>query len=54
MVAFVRVARELNKDPILEQEEIIVKNISQHKGSLKIRLPKIILSSQMLRDSEDK
>ena len=38
----------------LEQEEIIVKNISQHKGSLKIRLPKIILSSQMLRDSEDK
>ena len=54
VVAFVRVARELNKDPILEQEEIIVKNISQHKGSLKIRLPKIILSSQMLRDSEDK
>ena len=40
VVALVIVEIEINKDTILEQEEIIIKKITQHKRSLKIRIQK--------------
>lgn len=52
IVAFVRVAREMNKAEVNESEEIIVKVPAQNgPKELKVKLPKIVLTSQLVRNS---
>lgn len=52
IVAFVRVAREMNKAEVNEFEEIIVKVPAQNGfKELKVKLPKIVLTSQLVRNS---
>lgn len=54
VVAFVRVARELNAAPIEDTETIVV-SVSQggEAKRLKITLPKIVLNAQMIKDHEN-
>ncbi|MBQ8023066.1 MAG: DUF3375 domain-containing protein [Succinivibrio sp.] len=52
IVAFVRVAREMNKAEVNESEEIVVKVPAQNATKeLKVKLPKIVLTSQLVRNS---
>ncbi|MGN0916145.1 MAG: DUF3375 family protein [Succinivibrio sp.] len=51
VVAFVRVAREINTDETAQTEEIIVKLPSEEgEKKYRITLPKIMLSSRMIQD----
>lgn len=53
IVAYVRVAREMNKDEIVDNEEIVVKVPStQGLKQLKVKLPKIVLTSQQVRNQD--
>ena len=55
VVAYVRVAKEYNDETVTENEDILIK-AKDHTGAvktLKISLPKIMLSSQMIRNKEE-